>query len=234
MTEVGDILRSLLDHAGDSDSLPALLCQDASRRLPIDRAGICVMNEAGSIELVVGSDPLAVQLEELQLTLGEGPCMDAFGSSRIALYPDIDAEVGRWPAYAGAVRGLGVRSMFSFPLRIGGIRLGVLDLFAATVGPLREDDFATALRYVDAAVLVLLHLQGLAAGPEEAAAETAGALEVAFHAHAEIHQATGMVAIQAGVGLAAALVLMRARAFATDRPLTEVARDVVERRLDFR
>jgi hypothetical protein len=42
------------------------------------------------------------------------------------------------------------------------------------------------------------------------------------------------VAVQAGVGLASALVLLRAHAFATSQPLSDVALDVVERRLDFR
>lgn len=236
MSEVGEILQALLEHAGDGGTLPELLCQDVCRRLPVDLAGICVMNGAGGIELTVGSNDKAAQLEELQLTLGEGPCMDAFETSRVALYPDIDAGGSeRWPAYAAAARSHGVRSMFSFPLRIGGIRLGVLDLFSTTPGRLGEDDLTLALHYVDTAVMVLLHLQALGTFDAADAVEPVGQPhDAVFREHTEIHQATGMVAVQAGVGLASALVLLRAHAFASDRPLSEVALDVLERRLDFR
>jgi len=236
VTAVGDILRNLLDHAGDGGTLPELLCQDACRQLPVEHAGICVMNEAGTIELTVGSDATAVQLEELQLTMGEGPCMDAFESSRIALYPDIGiAGAERWPAYAGGAAEMGVRAMFSFPLRIGGIRFGVLDLFRSEPGSLTEDELTTALHYVDAAVLILLHLQAVGTlGDGEPATGLETPYEIAFQGHAELHQATGMVAVQAGVGLASALVLLRARAFASNRSLADVALDVVQRRLDFR
>ncbi len=235
MTEVGDILRALLEHAGDGGTLPELLCQDACRRLPVDLAGICVMNGSGGIELTVGSDAAAERLEELQLTMGEGPCMDAFETSRVALYPDFDGGGERWPAYAAAARSQGVRSMFSFPLRIGGIRLGVLDLFATAPARLTEDELTLALHYVDAAVLILLHLQAQGSfAPGDAADPPRQPADLAFREHTEIHQATGMVAVQAGVGLASALVLLRAHAFSTDRPLSEVALDVLERRLDFR
>lgn len=236
MSEVGEILKALLEHAGDGGTLPELLCQDACRRLPVELAGICVMNGAGGIELTVGSDPRAARLEELQLTMGEGPCMDAFETSRVALYPDIDAGGSeRWPAYAAAARSHGVRSMFSFPLRIGGIRLGVLDLYGTRPRRLTEDELSLALHYVDAAVMILLHLQALGTFDTDGVAGAAGQpSDVVFREHTEIHQATGMIAVQAGVGLASALVLLRAHAFASDRPLSEVALDVLERRLDFR
>ena len=51
---------------------------------------------------------------------------------------------------------------------------------------------------------------------------------------AEVHQATGVVSVQAAVGLAEALVLLRARAFADERPLGELARDVLDGSVDFR
>jgi AmiR/NasT family two-component response regulator len=50
---------------------------------------------------------------------------------------------------------------------------------------------------------------------------------------AEVHQATGVVSVQARVRLAEALVLLRARAFADDRPLGELARDVLAGTVDF-
>ena len=50
---------------------------------------------------------------------------------------------------------------------------------------------------------------------------------------AEIHQATGAIAAQTGVSLIDALLLLRARAYATDRTLLAVSRDVLARRIRF-
>ena len=46
-----------------------------------------------------------------------------------------------------------------------------------------------------------------------------------------VHQASGMVAAQLEIGVGEALVRLRAYAFANDRSLSEVAEDVVARRL---
>ena len=48
---------------------------------------------------------------------------------------------------------------------------------------------------------------------------------------AEVHQASGMVSVQLGVGVGEALVRLRAHAYAAEQPLREVAADVVGRRL---
>jgi hypothetical protein len=50
---------------------------------------------------------------------------------------------------------------------------------------------------------------------------------------AEVHQATGMILAQLDVSAQDAFVRLRAHAFATGRPLADVARDVVARRLVF-
>ena len=58
-------------------------------------------------------------------------------------------------------------------------------------------------------------------------------LGAALDDRAEVYQAQGMVQVQLGVGLAEALIRLRAYAYAHDRPLHEVAADVVARRLAF-
>ena len=50
---------------------------------------------------------------------------------------------------------------------------------------------------------------------------------------AEVHQASGMISVQLNVSLAEALVRLRAHAYAQERPIAEVAADVVARRLRF-
>jgi AmiR/NasT family two-component response regulator len=50
---------------------------------------------------------------------------------------------------------------------------------------------------------------------------------------AEVHQATGVISVQAGAGMAEALVRLRARAFATERPIADLARQVLDGGLNF-
>ena len=48
-----------------------------------------------------------------------------------------------------------------------------------------------------------------------------------------VHQASGMVAAQLDTTISQALIRLRAHAYGNDRSLTDVARDVVDRRLRF-
>jgi AmiR/NasT family two-component response regulator len=118
--------------------------------------------------------------------------------------------------------------VFAFPLQVGGGRLGVLDVFRARPGPLSADELRQALAFADVAVTTLL--DGQADAPSGAAAN---GLDAAIGGRAELFQAQGMVMVQLGVSLAEALARMRAYTYAENRPLAEVAQDVVARRLRF-
>jgi hypothetical protein len=184
------------------------------------------MTAEGPAGIIAATDGPAMELEELQFTLGEGPCVDASATGRPVLQPDLARTAPlRWPAFAGGALDAGIRAVFAFPLRVGAIRVGVLDLYRDRPGPLSADDLSEALSFADAATLVLLHEQAGAAG--------IGTMP-ALDDRAEVHQATGVVSVHAEVGLAEALVLLRARAFADQRPLGDLARDVLDGTVDFR
>ena len=119
-------------------------------------------------------------------------------------------------------------AVFAFPLRVGGIRLGVLDLYRTTTGVLSAQELADALSFADAATALLLHLQAQAAGWDLSAASLA-----LFDDRAEVHQATGVVSVQSAVSLQEALLLLRARAYAEQRLIGELALDVLNGVIDF-
>jgi hypothetical protein len=50
----------------------------------------------------------------------------------------------------------GAGAVFAFPLRIGAISPGVLDLYSSTPGGLNPEDLADAMAFADTATLVLL------------------------------------------------------------------------------
>ncbi|MCM4081004.1 GAF and ANTAR domain-containing protein [Actinoplanes sp. TRM88002] len=206
------------------------LCSAAERALSANGAGVSVLAAGGMRGVAAVSAPAYEPLEELQFSLGEGPCLDAFASRQPVLVPDLsDGAMGRWPGYAPALHDRGVRAVFAFPLQIGAARLGALDVFRDEVGSLTADEFRNALTFADIAVTTLLDGQARAA--PGAAAD--GLDDEVVGQRAELFQAQGMVAVQLGVSLADALARLRAYAYAEDRALGEVARDVVARRVSF-
>ena len=156
--------------------------------------------------------------------------MDAAGRGGPVLVEDLtdrqDLATERWPTFLAAASEAGVRAVFAFPLRIGAIGIGALDLYRATPGALTDDDLSGALLAAEVAAIALLGLQtsdelGLVDNVDGGSYQ------------APIHQATGMVMAQLGVAIEQAFLLLRARAFASERPLLAVAVDVVNRRLRF-
>ncbi len=129
----------------------------------VDGAGASLVTAAGSREGVYGSDEVATELETLQLTLGEGPCVDAASSHSPVLVPDLDdlagGHTGRWPAFCVEARSAGVRALFAFPLRIGAIAFGAVDLYRCTPGGLSDDQLGAALSAMDATALAVLDLR---------------------------------------------------------------------------
>lgn len=223
----------ILSHVVTPQTPPELLCRrlvDAcAEELPVSGVGMVLMTDAGPAGVVAATDGPAATMEELQFTLGEGPCVDSSRSGRPVLQPDL-ALTGPplWPGFSAGALEAGIAAIFALPLRVGGIRLGVLDLYRDQPGPLEEKHLTEALHYADAATAVLLHLQALGrvdgSGP--------GSVPV-LEDRAEVHQATGVVSVQAGVALPHALALLRARAFAEERPVLELARAVLRRQVTF-
>jgi GAF domain-containing protein len=178
---------------------------------------------------VCTTDEVSALIEQLQYDLGEGPCVDAHQLERPVLEPDLaDPTDPRWLAFAGPALEAGVRAVFGFPLRVGAVRLGALNLYRDRPGPLDGEQHADALVMADVAAEAVLLLQA-EAPPGELAAE----LDAGGDFQHVVHQAAGMVSVQLDVTVGQALIRLRAYAFGNGRPLTQVARDVVSRRLRF-
>lgn len=219
----------LVGHGHTGAPLPDVLVALCARSLPVNGVGMALMTDDGPAGTVAATDGTALELEDLQFSLGEGPCVDASQSGRPVLQPDL-ARTGeqRWPAFAAGAAAAGLAAVFAFPLRVGGIRLGVLDLYRTSVGALSGDELTSALAFADAATAVLLHLQASAAG----LAPPLDAL-IVLDDRAEVHQATGVVSVQAGVPLQEALLLLRARAYVEQQPISALAQDVLRGVVDF-
>jgi hypothetical protein len=220
---VAQILAAVAGDASGAMTLPQRLVDACAGALPISGAGIALMTDSGPAGTVAVTDELASLMEDLQFTLGEGPCVDSSLWGRPVLQPDL-ATTGpaRWPGFSAGALEAGIGAVFALPLRVGGIRLGVLDLYRDHAGALTPRELTEALAHADAATAILLHLQA-----RTPANGTGSGLIPVIEDHAAVHQATGIVSVRANVTLTEALVLLRARAFAADRPIVALSRDVV-------
>ena len=219
----------LLAAGGDTEVAPARLCEVCADAVELTGAGVMLMSGDLPRGSVCSSDERSALIEELQYTLGEGPCVDAYHQDWPVLEPDLaGAGVARWVAFGGPAVAAGARAVFGFPLQVGAIRLGALNLYRDRPGPLSADQHADALVMAGVAARAVLAMQANAP-PGQLAAD----LEAGANFHFVVHQAAGVVSAQLDVSMTEALIRLRAYAFANDRMLTAVAEDVVARRLRF-
>ena len=223
------VLSLLVSHPDGAGVETRRLCEVSAEITSMNGAGVMLMSDDVPQGSVCTSNPVSDLIEQVQYTLGEGPCIDAYNQDRPVLEPDLARPTrARWLAFSQPVLEAGVRAVFGFPLRVGAVRFGALNLYRDQPGPLSDDQHADALVLADIAAEVILMLQ--AGAPSGV---LAAELEAGSDFHHVVHQATGMIAAQLDVKVAEALVRLRAHAFANDRPLAEVAADVVARRLRF-
>ncbi|WP_051735299.1 GAF and ANTAR domain-containing protein [Streptomyces sp. NRRL B-3229] len=222
------------------------VCTAAVAALPVGGAGVSAMSRDRASHPLCSTDSVSQQLEELQLTLGEGPCVDAFVLGSSVLCTDLlAAELQwRWMVFADAALEAGARAVFAFPLQIGAISPGVLDLYSSTSVELDPDEVADAMAFADTATLLLLDAgiseTGVPSGTGAPGTDMTGTdrpdaapFDDLGGYRAEIDQATGILMVQLGVGVEEAFIRLRARAYAWGTRISVVAPDVVAHRLRF-
>ncbi|GLZ38202.1 GAF domain-containing protein [Actinokineospora sp. NBRC 105648] len=194
---------------------PDLLCEFARRRLAVDGVLLVVTIDAGAVA-THATGPPGLLLAELELTSGEGPLTTAIQTSLPVLVPDLAAQsaVSRWPLLAHPPDVLGIAAVFAFPMALGAVHLGAFGAYCSAPRPLSERALTEAAVFARIAM-------------ELVTADTAPLTSP------QIHQATGMIAVQLGTDVSAAFARLRARAFVEGRGLAELASEVVARRVRF-
>ncbi len=212
----------------DAERLGTRLCLACVDVLGVTDAGVLVVDgDRGSTSFGTSDESPVGVVEDLQFTLGEGPGLDAHRSGRMVQEPDLaDPVATRWSSFTPAALQAGVRGVFSFPLHTGTIRMGALDLSCGAPGALDPQQER------DAAVMVAVVTQTLLSAQSKAPpGHLAAEFDFAGSLRLEVHQAAGMLAEQFDIRAPDALVLLRASAYAAERPIDAIARDVVTRKL---
>jgi ANTAR domain/GAF domain len=208
------------------------LCEACVTLFDVDAAAISLVFDGANNGTLGSSGDSARAYDELQFILGEGPCLDSITLRSPVLVADL-ADLGdtRWPAYGAAMLSYEIRGVFAMPVVVAGEHVGALDLFRAQAGRLSAEEFTGAIVAAELASVPLLDLMD---ADLQAAADDPSSnawAELSILSRAEVGQATGMLVAQLGVEPTEALVRLRAHAYATNRSATDVARDILDRRL---
>lgn len=205
------------------------LCAPFLAVLPVAGASVSVLSSPVGQSTVCSTDAIAERLDELQFDLGEGPCWQAMATRAPVLASDLrTANNSAWPTFAEAIRhdqrAHEVAAMYAFPLVVGSLDIGAVDLYALQPGELNSEQVSDAATLASiAAWQVLRRVLG----------DQASELDNGPSSRREVHQATGMVLAQLNVSAEDAALLVKAHAFASGRSVRDVATDIVARNLDF-
>ena len=204
------------------DSTPSVLARAAAAVLRVDGVGISLIDDALPVPL--GASTAAVTAaEQLQATLGDGPCLAA-AAAREPLAADASTMASRWPAYAIQLGQLSpFRSVAAVPLYDQPVHVfGALDLYSTRpVAPSDVDLAAAAAVRVELARFLTGELPRVGGAVDD---DLDGWLDVPPAAdRMEVWTAVGMVMREFHEPDSTALARLRGYAFANDLTLDQLA-----------
>ncbi len=206
-----------------------LLCSVATQITGVDGAAIALAADDPALTRLCSSNSVAGNLLDLEITVGEGPCSSSISDDVIVSEPDLtSARASQWLLYTPEAIGKGARAVFGFPVRIGVIRLGALALYSTTPGQLSDAQSSDALLMASVVGRGIVALQA-GASPDTLSDELQREANFDF----TVHQAAGMVAVQASISIASALIALRMHAYSTSEDLSAVSARVISRQLRF-
>ena len=195
--------------------------------LDCSEAGLLLIDAAGVLRVMASSSERSDALDLLQSQNEEGPCFECYQRGRAVFSDDLSADHGRWPVFSAAAEERGFRSVQALPMRVRGGTVGALNLFRAETGQIPERDLAVGQGMADIAAIALLQERTV-----RESRDVIAQLQGALSSRVVIEQAKGVLAERAQIGVDAAFTLLRDHARAQNRRLSEVARDLIDGRLD--
>jgi len=95
-----------------------------------DHVGISLMHRDGTFETKAATDQLVWELDDLQYSMGEGPCVSAMREGVLVEVPNVRHEQ-RWPRYVPeAIMRTGLKAQLAVHLEVNDITLGGLNLYS--------------------------------------------------------------------------------------------------------
>lgn len=232
----GDRMREGLTAAvtgvGRGRAVADRLCGACVELLDVNGAALSFIYDGAMSRSVGSSSAMSRELDELQFTLGEGPCLDAVSSSVPVLIGDLNARAAdRWPGFADSAVHRGVQGVFALPVTVASLPVGALDLYRTRPGEMDAGLLIGGLIAAELAALPLLDMMGIDMNAAVTDETSTAWEELTTLTRVEVYQAAGMLIEQLAVSASEALVRLRGYAFAHDMTASDVAFQIIERRL---
>ncbi len=190
--------------------------------LPVDGVGVLLRSEGG-LTVATTNSPEGQAIEELEVDLGEGPCIEAVQVEHPILVPDLEEASERYPRFVPRAIDAGVRAVHALPLVGHGERIGALDVMSRTPRHLSQTEAATAQMLADVAVSYITTVR-----MHEDSTRLASQLSDALDSRVVIEQAKGILAERHGESFPDAFARLRSHARSSNQKLRDVAQDVVD------
>jgi GAF domain-containing protein len=224
---VSEVFRAAMRELATFDGVEQELTLPVLRAVPVSGASVSTLGGVLAQETVAFSDAQAARVDELQFDLGEGPCWDVVATGKPVLEPDVQRHPRSvWPAFSEGLRDEQVGALFAFPLTVGTLRLGALDLYHARPSSLSAQHALQAGALAEALGRYVLRRAMRTSGDADLGTASP-------HSRRIVHQATGFVIAQLGLSAEDAQLLIQGQALAQSRPVADIAEDIVSRRLSF-
>jgi GAF domain-containing protein len=213
--------------ASDFDVVDFLhnLAADSVEILGAEAAGVMLADARGGLRLIASSDERMRLLELFELQGAQGPCLDAFSSGRAVQASAADSRA-RWPVFAPKASDAGFQMMCAVPLRVRTDVIGALNLFRGTDEPFTAAEMDIAQAMAEMAAIGLIQERAL-----RERSLLAEQLQAALNSRVIIEQAKGMLAEYLTMNVDDAFKLLRNYARDHNRKLSEVAGDIVDRKI---
>ena len=211
--------------------LPVRLARAAVRVLPgVAGAGISVLATPGMRVPLGASDEDAATAEQLQFTVGEGPCLQAH-TSALPVYAPAAVFTARWPLlYAELTARTPYRAVLALPLRYR--FTGALDLYLRGDDPIAPTTRYDAYTVGNEIVVALTGPDALDGATRPDGDTDPGWLDSpAARRRQWVWAAVGMLSVHLDLPAPAALDALRVAALSRGQLIDDLAEDLVSRRL---
>ena len=189
-------------------------------------AGIVLSDADGGLHVVASTSERAADVEETQLGVDEGPCLDTARTGTPLEIPDLAAVQEKWPRFVAVAADRGFVASHTFPLSLRDETVGALNLFSDRLGPLVDREAALVQAFAQVATIAVLQQRSL-----QRQSALSDQLRLALESRVLIEQAKGVLAHQHRIPVDHAFRMMRAHARKNNTRLHDVAEQIVQLRL---
>lgn len=194
----------------------------AVRAIPgADGAGVTLLHDDRA-DTVVASTDFVRDVDDIQYSIEEGPCITAARTGVTVRSGSLGAET-RWPAFGSRVGRLGVHSVLSLPLRTPDGVVGAMNVYARAKNAFDEHAEQLGEYFAGPAAISVQNARALAS-----AVLLAQRLEKALTNRAVIDHAIGILISRSGYSQAEAFNALRTISQQDNRKLNDVARSLVD------